>query len=81
MLCLSKKMLMFVALALTAALALVLAPAPSLNAADHGDAPLSASDQGADLNDIYAFLDPNDNSRVILILTAHGFIVPNEMVN
>ena len=81
MLCLSKKMLMFVALALTAALALVLAPAPSLNAADHGDAPLSASDQGADLNDIYAFLDPNDNSRVVLILTAHGFIVPNEMVN
>lgn len=81
MLYLSKKMSVLVALVLTAALALVLTPAPPLNAADHGDAPLSASDQGADLNDIYAFLDPNDNSRVVLILTAHGFIVPNEMVN
>lgn len=69
------------ALALTAALVLALTPAPRGDAADHGDAPLSASDQGADLNDMYFFLDPNDNTRVVLLGTAHGFIVPNEMVN
>lgn len=50
-------------------------------AADHGDAPLSAHDLGADLNDIYMFLDPNDNARLILIMTVHGFIVPGENAN
>jgi hypothetical protein len=50
-------------------------------AADHGDAPLTAHDLGADLNDIYMFRDPNDNSRLILIMTVHGFIVPGEASN
>lgn len=51
------------------------------DAADHGDAPLTAHDLGADLNDAYMFLDPNDNSRVIMIMTVHGFIVPGENSN
>jgi len=50
-------------------------------AADHGDAPLTAHDLGADLNDVYMFRDPNDNSRLILIMTVHGFIVPGEASN
>ncbi len=58
-----------------------LIPAMQLEAADHGDAPLTAHDLGADLNDAYMFLDPNDNSRVILIMTVHGFIVPGENSN
>ena len=62
-------------------MALVLAPVRRLNAADHGDAPLTAHDIGADLNDVYMFLDPNDNSRLILIMTVHGFIVPGENAN
>src|SRR2546430_1503261 len=62
-------------------MALVLAPVRRLNAADHGDAPLTAHDIGADLNDVYMFLDPNDNSRLILIMTVHGFIVPAENAN
>ena len=53
----------------------------SLEAADHGDAPLTAHDLGADLNDVYFFRDPNDNSRLILIMTVHGFIVPGEASN
>ncbi len=67
--------------AMLLAIALVLAPARKLDAADHGDAPLTAHDLGADLNDVYIFLDPNDNSRLILIMTVHGFIVPGENSN
>lgn len=50
-------------------------------AADHGDAPTAAGDQGADLADVYSFLDPNDNSKVVIITTVRGFIVPGEAVN
>ena len=52
-----------------------------VRAADHGDAPNVASDQGADLGDVYFFLDPNDNTKAILIMTVHGFIAPGEAVN
>ena len=68
-------------LAVLVAMAVVMAPARRLDAADHGDAPLTAHDLGADLNDVYMFLDPNDNSRLILIMTVHGFIVPGENSN
>ena len=50
-------------------------------AADHAEAPLVASDQGSDIADVYAFLDPNDNSKVILAFDVHGFIVPGENGN
>jgi hypothetical protein len=50
-------------------------------AADHGDAPNVAGDQAADLGDAYFFLDPNDNSKVVIISTVRGFIVPGEAVN
>jgi hypothetical protein len=69
------------ALALTIAVSIMLTPAPTIDAADHGDAPLTAHDLGADLNDAYMFLDPNDNTKVILIMTVHGFIVPAEASN
>jgi hypothetical protein len=63
------------------AFAIILAPATRFDAADHGDAPFVAHDSGADLNDVYFFRDPNDNSRLILIMTVHGFIVPGEASN
>src|SRR5262245_42930870 len=50
-------------------------------AADHAEAPLVESDQGADIADVYAFLDPSDNSKVILAFDVHGFIVPGENGN
>jgi hypothetical protein len=50
-------------------------------AADHAEAPLVAEDPGADLADVYAFLDPNDNSKVILALDVEGFVVPAEVLN
>lgn len=62
-------------------IAVLSGPLTRMDAADHGDAPLTAHDLGADLNDVYLFLDPNDNSRVVLIMTVHGFIVPGENAN
>jgi uncharacterized protein DUF4331 len=62
-------------------IAIMLVPATRFDAADHGDAPFVAHDSGADLNDVYFFRDPNDNSRLILIMTVHGFIVPGEASN
>jgi hypothetical protein len=52
-----------------------------LRASDHADSPTTATDQGADIGDQYAFLDPNDNSKVVLIMTVRGFIVPGENNN
>jgi hypothetical protein len=56
-------------------------PTQTARAADHGDSPSVDNDSGADLADLFAFLDPNDNTRVILISTVHGFIVPGEAGN
>ncbi|MCI0489778.1 MAG: DUF4331 domain-containing protein [Blastocatellia bacterium] len=76
----SKKIAM-IALVITIAFAVVLTPAPGIDASDHADAPINSSDQAVDQGDTYAFLDPNDNSKVILILTVRGFITPGEAVN
>lgn len=70
-----------VAAVLTLTLAMALAPAPQIKASDHGDAPINSNDQAIDQGDTYAFLDPNDNSKVIIALTTRGFIVPGEAVN
>lgn len=53
----------------------------AVRAADHGDAPNVAGDQACDLADVYFFLDPNNNHKVVLIGTFRGFIVPGEAVN
>jgi hypothetical protein len=50
-------------------------------AADHGDSPTASNDASADINDVFFFLDPNDNGRVILCMTTRGFLVPSEAVN
>ena len=70
-----------VALTLTISLVVLFTPAPRSDAADHGDAPLPAHDQACDLADTYLFLDPRDNTRIILGGTTRGFIVPSENVN
>lgn len=67
----------------TVVLAIVMTFIPLLpvRAADHLDGPLISSDSGADIGDIFAFLDPNDNSRIVLAMSVAGFIVPTEQVN
>ena len=77
----NSKKIAIIALAITMAFAVLLVPAPRLEASDHGDAPINSNDQAIDQGDTYAFLDPNDNSKVILILTVRGFITPGEAVN
>ena len=64
-----------------ALLSSVAASGTTVWAADHGDAPYASVKRSGDLNDLYVFLDPNDSSRVVVILTAVGFTVPGEAVN
>ena len=70
-----------VALALTLGLLVLLTPPARIDAADHGDAPYVNGDQSVDGADTYAFLDPTDNTRVILALTVRGFISAGENNN
>ncbi len=65
---------------LIGAATLSLAAATSF-ASDHADGPTVAGDQAADLADLYMFVDPNDNTKMILINTVRGFIVPGEAGN
>jgi len=81
MIYLPNKKLALVALALTVSLAVLFTPALRIDAADHGDAPYNGSDQAIDGADVYAFLDPADNSRVILGFTSRGFIAAGENNN
>src|ERR1041384_5876507 len=73
-----RKSFALAALAVTVALLLLLTPPPRLDAADHFDAPLVDSDQGADIADVFAFVDPNDANKVDLEMTVQGFIMPGE---
>jgi hypothetical protein len=57
------------------------APLTYVNAADHAESTSVTGDPGADIGDVYAFLDPNDNSKVVLAMTFEGFIVPGEALN
>lgn len=57
------------------------APAPATRAADHSEAPMADEDRPNDIGDLYAFLDPSDNTKMILAFTVVGFIVPSEQVN
>lgn len=48
----------------TLAIAIAIAIGASrAQASDHIDSPTIAQDRGSDIADIYAFLDPNDNSQ------------------
>jgi hypothetical protein len=54
---------------------------PSVRAADHGDAPNVARDASGDLGDTFVFLDPNDNTKLVISVTLQGFIPAGEAVN
>ena len=64
-----------------ASIALAVPTVPLVNGADHAEATLVAGDPAADLADVFAFLDPNDNSKVVLALDVEGFVVPSELLN
>ena len=66
------------ALAVSVAVAVWLVPATRTAASNHIDSPISTQDRGANITDQYAFLDPSDNSKVVLIMGTQGFIIPGE---
>ncbi|HZH34110.1 MAG TPA: DUF4331 family protein, partial [Pyrinomonadaceae bacterium] len=74
----AKKKIAVVAAALIAAVAMQLTPPTRSLASDHIDSPSITQDRGSDLTDTFAFLDPNDNSKVVLIMSTQGFIVSGE---
>lgn len=56
-------------------------PLSPVRAADHAESTSVAGDPGADIADVFAFLDPNDNSKVVLAMDVEGFVVPSELLN
>ncbi len=70
-----------IAMALTAfvALAGVLFYSPSkLLASDHRESPTADANGEGDITDIFAFLDPNNPSQLVLIMNVNPFAVPAE---
>jgi hypothetical protein len=57
-----------------ALLSLSLAILQPANAADHRDAPRINEDPRADINDVYAFVNPN-NTNIVLAMTVNPFLV------
>jgi hypothetical protein len=51
------------------------------HAADHAESLQVIRALGGDIADVYAFLDPNDNSKAVLAFDVRGFIVPGENSN
>ncbi len=47
------------------------------HAADHRDSPIATADPAADLNDIYAFVNPNNPAETILVATVVPFATTN----
>jgi hypothetical protein len=63
---------------ISAVVAIQLTPPTPTIASDHIDSPSITQDRGSDLADTFAFLDPNDNSKVVLIMSTQGFVVSGE---
>lgn len=77
----SSKKIALIAVILTTALAIPFAPVThTTNASDHIDSPQVAQDHGADINDMYFFLDPNDNTKVVMIMTVNPFLISSEII-
>ena len=55
----------------------VYAPSNGL-ASDHRDSPTADANAEGDITDIFAFLDPNDTSQLVLIMDVNPFSVPAE---
>ena len=74
----SKKLVLSGFVGLAAIAVMYLPTAIPTSASDHIDSPIITQDRGADLDDHWSFLDPNDNSKVVMIMSTQGFIVSGE---
>ncbi|MBA2334371.1 MAG: DUF4331 family protein [Blastocatellia bacterium] len=75
-----KKKFVFIALVLMLVLTFQLTPPLRTSASDHIDGPQLANDHASDINDMYLFLDPNDNSRVVMVMTINPFLISSEII-
>jgi hypothetical protein len=62
-------------------LAALAVPPQPLSAASHREAPITALDQKADITDWFAFVSPEHQDRVILILNVDPFLEPSNGPN
>ncbi len=53
-------------------------PSRPLRASDHRDSPTADANAEGDITDLFAFLDPNDSSQLVLIMNVNPFSVPDE---
>jgi hypothetical protein len=81
MVCKNSKKLFSIFFVALLAFTLFLPLATPTRAADHAESTSVGGDPNADIADVFAFLDPNDNSKVILAIDVAGFIVPSELLN
>ncbi len=72
------KSLTFIAFLLALGMTILPLPATRTSASDHIDSPIITQDRGSDLADTFAFLDPNDNSKVVLMMSTQAFVVSGE---
>ena len=70
--------LAFVILVLAFGMAIFPLPITRTSASDHIDSPIITQDRGADIGDHWSFLDPNDNSKLVMMMSTQGFIVSGE---
>jgi hypothetical protein len=74
-----KKTVLF-AFALTFLLVLQTISPLMVSASDHIDGPQLAHDHASDINDMYFFVDPNDNTKVVMIMTINPFLISSEII-
>ncbi|CAN5305646.1 hypothetical protein BH20ACI1_BH20ACI1_24030 [soil metagenome] len=74
-----KKTVLF-AFALTFSLVLQTISPLMVSASDHIDGPQLAHDHASDINDMYFFVDPNDNTKVVMIMTINPFLISSEII-
>jgi hypothetical protein len=67
--------------ALATIVASIIVQPPSLVAASHREAPITALDQKADITDWYAFVSPEHPDRVVMILNIDPFLEPTNGPN
>jgi hypothetical protein len=70
------KGIFFVCAAALVATTLLVRPPASVKAADHRDAPTVDGLPEGDITDIFTFLDPNDSSKIVLIMNVNPFAIP-----
>jgi hypothetical protein len=50
-----------------------------VKAADHRDSPTADANPEGDITDVFAFVDPNDTTKLVLIMNVNPFSVPAEL--